>query len=92
MSPAPLAASAGEKPVAANDADGRRRLAEYLLRAPLSLEKITWNQTSRKVINRSKRSWHTKKNFQIIEVTDFLAAGVEHIPPKGQQCHAAQAA
>jgi hypothetical protein len=76
---------AGEKPVAARDADGRRRLAEYLLRAPFSLEKITWNETSRKVIYRSKRSWHTKKNFRIFEVTDFLAAAVEHIPPKGQQ-------
>jgi len=76
---------AGEKSVAANDVDGRRRLAEYLLRAPFSLEKITWNETSRKVIYRSKRSWHTKKNFQIFEVTDFLAAAVEHIPPKGQQ-------
>jgi len=76
---------AGEKPVAAHDVDGRRRLAEYLLRAPFSLEKITWNETSRKVIYRSKRSWHTKKNFQIFEVTDFLAAAVEHIPPKGQQ-------
>jgi len=40
---------------------------------------------ARKVIYRSKRSWHTKKNFQIFEVTDFLAAAVEHIPPKGQQ-------
>ncbi|MDF1852921.1 MAG: transposase [Verrucomicrobiales bacterium] len=76
---------AGEKPVAAHDVAGRRRLAEYLLRAPFSLEKITWNETSRKVIYRSKRSWHTKKNFQIFEVTDFLAAAVEHIPPKGQQ-------
>ena len=29
---------AGEKPVAAHDVEGRRRLAEYLLRAPFSLE------------------------------------------------------
>ena len=39
---------------------------------------------SRKVIYRSKRSWHTKRNFQVFEATDFLAAAVEHIPPKGQ--------
>jgi hypothetical protein len=32
---------AGEAPPAADDASGRRRLAEYLLRAPFSLEKIT---------------------------------------------------
>jgi len=34
---------AGEAPLAADDAAGRRRLAEYLLRAPFSLEKITYN-------------------------------------------------
>jgi len=60
-------------------------LAEYLLRAPFSLEKITWNESPGKVIYRSKRNWHTKCNFQIFEAVDFLAATVEHIPPKGQQ-------
>jgi hypothetical protein len=76
---------AGEKPVAPYDVEGRKRLAEYLLRAPFSLEKITWNESTGKVIYRSKRSWHTKCNFQIFEAVDFLAATVEHIPPKGQQ-------
>ncbi len=89
---------AGDKPVASHDVEGRRRLAEYLLRAPFSLEKITWNETTRKVIYRSKRSWHTKRNpstplgalslskgFQVFTATDFLAAAVEHIPPKHQQ-------
>ena len=65
--------------------------SQYLLRAPFSLEKITWNESSGKVVYRSKRSWHTKRNFQIFEAVDFLAATVEHIPPKGQQCHAAKA-
>jgi len=76
---------AGEKPIAANDVEGRRRLAEYLLRAPFSLEKMTWNESTQKVIYRSKRSWHTKQNFKIFTATDFIAAVVEHIPPKGQQ-------
>ncbi len=62
---------AGDKPVASHDVEGRRRLAEYLLRAPFSLEKITWNETARKVIYRSKRNWHTKRNYEIPEVTDF---------------------
>ena len=76
---------AGEKPIAANDVEGRRRLAEYLLRAPFSLEKMTWNESTQKVIYRSKRSWHTKQNFKIFSAVDFIAAVVEHIPPKGQQ-------
>ncbi|MCF6314664.1 MAG: transposase [Verrucomicrobiales bacterium] len=37
------------------------------------------------MIYRSKRSWHTKQNFKIFTAADFIAAIVEHIPPKGQQ-------
>ena len=75
---------AGEKPVASHDVEGRRRLAEYLLRAPFSLEKITWKKETAAVIYRSKRSWNTKRNFEVISAADFLVAAVEHIPPKNQ--------
>ncbi len=75
---------AGEKPVASHDVEGRRRLAEYLLRAPFSLEKITWKKETGTVIYRSKRSWNTKRNFEVFSATDFIAAAVEHIPPKNQ--------
>jgi hypothetical protein len=40
----------GEKPVAAHDSAGRKRLAEYLLRHPFSLQKITWNASTQTVI------------------------------------------
>jgi hypothetical protein len=76
---------AGERPVAAGHTEGLRSLAEYLLRAPFSLEKITWNQATRRVIYRSSRNWRTKRNFEVFAAGDFLAAAVEHIPPKGQQ-------
>ena len=59
---------AGEEPVGSHDVYGRQRLAEYLLRAPFSLEKITWKESTGQVIYRSDRSWHTKCNFQIFEV------------------------
>ena len=77
--------SGGEKPIAPHDTDGRKRLAEYLLRAPFYLQKITWNPDTKSVIYRSRRSWHTKRNFEVFKATDFLAAAIEHIPPKGQQ-------
>ena len=48
---------AGDQPV--HSAAGRQRLAEYLLRAPFSLEKITWVEKTRRVIYRSSRSWRT---------------------------------
>ena len=58
---------------------------QYLLRAPFSLQKITWNPDTKTVIYRSRRSWHTKRNFEVFKATDFLAAAIEHIPPKDQQ-------
>jgi hypothetical protein len=73
---------AGEKPVAADDVDGRRQLAEYLLRAPFSLQKITWNEKTATVIYRSGHNWKTKRNFEVFSATDFLAAAVEHIPDR----------
>ncbi len=76
---------AGEAPLAADDAPGRQRLAEYLLRAPLSLEKMSWNATTRTVLYRSARSWHTKRNSEIFSGPDFIAALSEHIPDKYAQ-------
>ncbi len=64
----------GEKPVPAHDTAGRRRLAEYLLRHPSSLQKITWNATTKTVIYRSKRHHNTKRNFEIFTAPDFIAA------------------
>jgi hypothetical protein len=55
------------------------------LRAPFSLQKIHWNPKTRTVIYRSRRSWRTKRNFDVFQATDFLAAAIDHIPPRGQQ-------
>ncbi len=71
--------------IAAGDHDGRKRLAEYLLRHPFSLQKMTWNATSKTVIYRSKRHHNTKRNFEIFKAPDFIAAALLHLPPKGQQ-------
>ncbi len=64
----------GEKPVPSHDTEGRKRLAEYLLRHPFSLQKITWNATTQTVIYRSKRHHTTKRNFEIFKAPDFIAA------------------
>ncbi len=74
---------AGEAPIAADDAAGRRRLAEYLLRAPFSLEKITYNPATGSVLYRSDRHWRTKQNFEVFSATEFIAALLAQIPPKG---------
>ena len=74
---------AGEAPLAADDAAGRRRLAEYLLRAPFSLEKITYNPDAGTVLYRSERHWRTKRNFEVFSAPHFIAALLDQMPPKG---------
>ncbi len=77
--------SGGADPVPARDAAGRKRLAEYLLRHPFSLQKITWNAATKTVIYRSKRHHTTRRNFQVFSAPHFIAAALLHLPPKGQQ-------
>ena len=74
---------AGEAPIAADDAAGRRRLAEYLLRAPFSVEKITYHADTSSVLYRSERHWRTKRNFEVFSASAFIAALVAQIPLKG---------
>jgi len=52
---------------------------------PFSLQKMHWNESSKTVIYRSRKHWRTKRNFEVFQATDFIAAAVQHIPPKGQQ-------
>ena len=73
------------KPIAQFDNKGRQRLAEYLMRHPFSLQKITWNESTKTVIYRSKRHHNTKRNFEIFTAPDFIAAALLHLPPKGFQ-------
>lgn len=73
---------AGEAPIAADDAVGRRRLAEYLLRAPFSLEKITYNSANGSVLYRSERHWRTKRNFEVFSAANFIFALLAQIPRK----------
>ncbi|MBM3852725.1 MAG: hypothetical protein FJ399_06175 [Verrucomicrobia bacterium] len=61
----------------------RRRLAEYLLRAPFSLEKITYNAEAASVLYRSARHWRTQRNFEVFSAQQFIAALLDQMPPKG---------
>lgn len=74
---------AGPAPLPAHDRAGRRRLAEYLLRAPFSLEKLTYNPASGHVLYRSEHPWRTKRNFEVFRAHDFIAALLAQVPPKG---------
>ena len=52
--------------VPAEDAEGRKKLAGYMLRAPMSLEKMTYDAATGTVIYRSKMHAGLKRNFQVM--------------------------
>ena len=66
----------------ARDAAGRRRLAQYMLRAPFSLEKMSYEPVSGIVIYRSRMHKTFKRNFQIMSGVDWLAQLCRHIPDR----------
>jgi hypothetical protein len=66
------------------DHQGREKLAQYILRAPFSLQKMRYQPTSRTVIYRSKMHRGLKRNFEVFPVLDWLAAVTAHIPNKGE--------
>ncbi len=76
-------ADGGEAPLANDDATGRSRLAEYLLRAPYSLEKITYHPESGTVLYRSERHWRTRRNFEVFSALDFIRALLGQVPAPG---------
>jgi hypothetical protein len=62
--------------VAADDSQGRMKLAGYMLRAPLSLAKMSYNAGSGTVIYRSKMHLGLKRNFQVMSGRRVAGAAV----------------
>ena len=54
----------------ARDSAGRRRFAQYMLRAPFSLEKMSYDPESETVIYRSRMHKTLRRNFQIMSGAD----------------------
>ncbi len=59
--------------IAAEDAEGRKKLAGYMLRAPMSLAKMTYDAQTGTVIYRSKMHLGLKRNFQVMPGAQWLA-------------------
>jgi len=60
-------------------------LAQYILRNPFSVEKMTLESPTDTVIYRSRLNAKINRNFEVFTPTDFLAAITQHIPDKGAQ-------
>ncbi len=65
--------------VVVNDTEGRERLARYLVRPPVSLERLTYDRENQQVLYQGKAQTYTYQPL------DFLAYVSLHIPDKGEQ-------
>jgi hypothetical protein len=68
--------------VAPEDVEGRKKLAGYMLRAPMSLEKMTYDAATGTVIYRSKMHAGLKRNFQVMPGAAWLELLCKHIPDR----------
>ena len=66
----------------AEDVEGRKKLARYMLRAPLSLAKMTYDASSGTVLFRSKMHAGLKRNFQAMGGAEWLELLCRHIPDR----------
>ena len=70
--------------VGANDAEGRRQLARYMIRNPFSLEKMEYKEKQGVVVYRSKLHATLKRNFQIMPGAAWLKLLLQHVPDRGE--------
>lgn len=69
-----------------DDKKGRESVAQYILRNPFSVDKMTYNDKNGTVIYRSKMTHgKNKKNFNVYKAEEFIAAITQHIPEKSFQ-------
>ena len=68
--------------VRAGDVAARRRLAQYMLRAPFALEKMSYDPESGTILYRSRMHKTLKRNFQIMHGADWLAQLCWHVPDR----------
>ena len=68
--------------VKANDAEGRKQLARYMIRNPFALEKMTYDKHTGMVIYRSKFHASLKRNYQLLTAAQWLKLLLAHIPDK----------
>ena len=68
--------------VAAADREGRIKLAGYMIRAPMSLEKMSYEAATGTVIYRSKMHAGLKRNFQVMPGAQWLELLCKHIPDR----------
>lgn len=68
--------------VGEGDAEGRKKLAGTMLRAPMALEKMAYDAQTGTVIYRSKMHLGLKRNFQVMPGAQWLELLLRHVPDR----------
>ena len=66
------------------DEDARRSLSQYIVRAPLSLRMIEWDQEQDTVTWKAPQKGYFKGKERYFSCLDFIAQLTLHIPPRGR--------
>ena len=61
------------------------RLAQYIIRNPFSVEKMQVNEQDDTIVYRSGMNPKIRRNFEVFDPCDFIAAITQHIPDKSFQ-------
>jgi hypothetical protein len=67
----------------AGDHRARQALAQYIARAPLSLQSLVYDAAGARILYRTSYNPYFKQNTTLWNATDFIAALTQFIPPWG---------
>ncbi len=60
----------------------RVNLSQYIIRHPVSLQKILYARSNGTIIYKTKYNEYFKENIKLFKVSDFIAELTQHVPPK----------
>ncbi len=60
----------------------RVNLSQYIIRHPVSLQKILYACSNGTIIYKPKYNEYFKENIKLFKVSDFIAELTQHVPPK----------
>ena len=68
--------------IPASSRKARVNLSQYIIRHPVSLQKILYARSNGTIIYKTKYNEYWKENIKLFKANDFIAELTQHIPPK----------
>jgi hypothetical protein len=69
-------------PIPASSRKARMNLSQYIVRHPVSLQKILYARSNATIIYKTKYNEYWKENIKLFKADDLIAELTQHIPPK----------